>query len=303
MLLGEGYKIESKPIYLTNLFVYFSLTILCCESLSPLRASNISLKSNQWFVSNVWIFSGLNLTSDVGAGSSNSNENLNNEKQLVPQPNVREQEHFLPISSVVRIMQSILPSHAKISDEAKQTIQECASGFICFITGEANEKCHREQRRTVTADDVLWAMHKLGFRNYVELLSVFLTRYRKNEGVDHNVELAIGVKRNNAGYGVGVGMPQALPPPAALPPPRPTSDGSGFPEGPDPDQEMFDPVTRGLIGGFKQKFELGGGSGGSSSAQNASAYFGHGGDGGSSSSAQDAPASFDSYAQLKRQRF
>ncbi|XWS27716.1 hypothetical protein CRYUN_Cryun25bG0004800 [Craigia yunnanensis] len=94
---------------------------------------------------------------------------------------VREQDQYMPIANVIRIMRRILPSHAKISDDAKETIQECVSEYISFITGEANERCQREQRKTITAEDVLWAMGKLGFDDYVEPLTVFLSRYRQTE--------------------------------------------------------------------------------------------------------------------------
>ncbi|CAN0907399.1 Nuclear transcription factor Y subunit B-6 [Linum grandiflorum] len=93
----------------------------------------------------------------------------------------------MPIANVIRIMRRILPPHAKISDDAKETIQECVSEYISFVTGEANERCQREQRKTVTADDVLWAMGKLGFDNYVEPLSLYLARYTMPEsGVDQH---------------------------------------------------------------------------------------------------------------------
>lgn len=81
-------------------------------------------------------------------------------------------------------MRKVLPTHAKISDDAKETIQECVSEYISFITSEANERCQREQRKTITAEDVLWAMSKLGFDNYIEPLTLFLHRYREVEG-DH----------------------------------------------------------------------------------------------------------------------
>lgn len=95
---------------------------------------------------------------------------------------VREQDQYMPIANVIRIMRRILPAHAKISDDAKETIQECVSEYISFITAEANERCQREQRKTVTAEDVLWAMEKLGFDNYAHPLSLYLHRYRKTEG-------------------------------------------------------------------------------------------------------------------------
>lgn len=95
---------------------------------------------------------------------------------------VREQDRFMPIANVIRIMRKVLPPHAKISDEAKETIQECVSEFISFITGEANDRCQREQRKTITAEDVLWGMSKLGFDDYIEPMTLYLNRYREFEG-------------------------------------------------------------------------------------------------------------------------
>ncbi|XP_058115234.1 nuclear transcription factor Y subunit B-6-like [Magnolia sinica] len=97
---------------------------------------------------------------------------------------VREQDRFMPIANVIRIMRKVLPTHAKISDDAKETVQECVSEYISFITSEANERCQREQRKTITAEDVLWAMSKLGFDDYIEPLCAYLHRYREIEG-DH----------------------------------------------------------------------------------------------------------------------
>ncbi|KAL5576362.1 hypothetical protein UlMin_018061 [Ulmus minor] len=90
----------------------------------------------------------------------------------------------MPIANVIRIMRKILPPHAKIADDAKETIQECVSEYISFVTGEANERCQREQRKTITAEDVLWAMSKLGFDDYIEPLTVYLARFRDSEGGD-----------------------------------------------------------------------------------------------------------------------
>ncbi|XP_051128586.1 nuclear transcription factor Y subunit B-3-like [Andrographis paniculata] len=106
-----------------------------------------------------------------------------NKKECV----VREQDRFMPIANVIRIMRKILPSHAKISDDAKETMQECVSEFISFVTGEANDRCQREQRKTVTAEDVLWAMSKLGFDDYIEPLTHYLHRYREFDGGDRGL--------------------------------------------------------------------------------------------------------------------
>lgn len=94
----------------------------------------------------------------------------------------REQDRFLPIANVSRIMKKALPANAKISKDAKETVQECVSEFISFVTGEASDKCQREKRKTINGDDLLWAMTTLGFEDYVEPLKVYLQRFRETEG-------------------------------------------------------------------------------------------------------------------------
>ncbi|KAL9329688.1 hypothetical protein ACSQ67_004691 [Phaseolus vulgaris] len=94
----------------------------------------------------------------------------------------KEQDRFLPIANVSRIMKRALPANAKISKEAKETVQECVSEFISFITGEASDKCQREKRKTINGDDLLWAMTTLGFENYVGPLKLYLHNYRETEG-------------------------------------------------------------------------------------------------------------------------
>ncbi|KAK5812291.1 hypothetical protein V6Z11_A08G137300 [Gossypium hirsutum] len=95
---------------------------------------------------------------------------------------IKEQDRLLPIANVGRIMKQILPPNAKISKEAKETMQECVSEFISFVTGEASDKCHKEKRKTVNGDDVCWALATLGFDNYAEQLKRYLHRYREQEG-------------------------------------------------------------------------------------------------------------------------
>ncbi|KAJ7964691.1 Nuclear transcription factor Y subunit B [Quillaja saponaria] len=94
----------------------------------------------------------------------------------------KEQDRFLPIANVSRIMKKALPANAKISKDAKETVQECVSEFISFITGEASDKCQREKRKTINGDDLLWAMTTLGFEEYVEPLKIYLQKYRELEG-------------------------------------------------------------------------------------------------------------------------
>lgn len=109
-------------------------------------------------------------------GHNNSNTALSSEYSS------REQDRFLPIANVSRIMKKALPANAKISKDAKETVQECVSEFISFITGEASDKCQREKRKTINGDDLLWAMTTLGFEEYVEPLKIYLQKFREMEG-------------------------------------------------------------------------------------------------------------------------
>ncbi|GAB2300552.1 Nuclear transcription factor Y subunit B-8 [Dionaea muscipula] len=99
-----------------------------------------------------------------------------------PRSNVREQDRFLPIANINRIMKKALPASGKIAKDAKETVQDCVSEFISFVTSEASDKCLREKRKTINGDDLLWAMATLGFEDYVEPLKFYLARYREMEG-------------------------------------------------------------------------------------------------------------------------
>ncbi|CAJ1975983.1 unnamed protein product [Sphenostylis stenocarpa] len=98
---------------------------------------------------------------------------------------IKEQDRLLPIANVSRLMKQILPQNAKISKEAKETMQECVSEFISFVTSEASEKCRKERRKTVNGDDICWALATLGFDDYAAPIRRYLHRYREIE-VDHN---------------------------------------------------------------------------------------------------------------------
>ncbi|KAG8178451.1 hypothetical protein JTE90_026550 [Oedothorax gibbosus] len=49
---------------------------------------------------------------------------------------LREQDRFLPIANVARIMKNAIPKTGKIAKDAKECVQECVSEFVSFITSE-----------------------------------------------------------------------------------------------------------------------------------------------------------------------
>ncbi|KAH9495624.1 hypothetical protein Btru_014832 [Bulinus truncatus] len=100
---------------------------------------------------------------------------------------LREQDRFLPIANVARIMKKAVPATGKIAKDAKECVQECVSEFISFITSEASERCHQEKRKTINGEDILFAMSTLGFDNYVEPLKLYLQKYRECSKGEKNV--------------------------------------------------------------------------------------------------------------------
>ncbi|KAL3839075.1 hypothetical protein ACJIZ3_023666 [Penstemon smallii] len=102
----------------------------------------------------------------------------------------------MSIANVIKMMRHILPPHAKIVDDAKETIQECVSELIGFIISEANEKCHREYRKILTPEDIISAMGTLGFNNYVEPLTIYLNKIRIQKVERNALQRCPFVKRN-----------------------------------------------------------------------------------------------------------
>ncbi|BGP25173.1 nuclear transcription factor Y subunit B-1 [Rhodotorula toruloides] len=93
----------------------------------------------------------------------------------------KEQDRYLPIANVGRIMKKCLPETTKVSKDAKECVQECTSEFISFITSEAAERCLVEKRKTINGEDILFSMATLGFDSYAEVLKVYLAKYREQQ--------------------------------------------------------------------------------------------------------------------------
>ncbi|XP_039617755.1 nuclear transcription factor Y subunit beta isoform X2 [Polypterus senegalus] len=111
---------------------------------------------------------------DDGEDGMNDHEDGNGSKD-----GFREQDIYLPIANVARIMKNAIPPTGKIAKDAKECVQECVSEFISFITSEASERCHQEKRKTINGEDILFAMSTLGFDSYVEPLKLYLQKFRE----------------------------------------------------------------------------------------------------------------------------
>ncbi|KAK1409542.1 hypothetical protein QVD17_36068 [Tagetes erecta] len=122
------------------------------------------------------------IMADVPGSPAGGSHESGGEQSPHSNSNIREQDRFLPIANISRIMKKALPANGKIAKDAKDTVQECVSEFISFVTSEASDKCLKEKRKTINGDDLLWAMATLGFEDYIEPLKAYLSRYRELEG-------------------------------------------------------------------------------------------------------------------------
>lgn len=110
--------------------------------------------------------------------AENTDDSNHETGDKIGQP-LREQDRFLPIANVAKIMKKAIPESGKIAKDARECVQECVSEFISFITSEASDRCHMEKRKTINGEDILYAMTTLGFDNYVEPLKMYLQKYRE----------------------------------------------------------------------------------------------------------------------------
>ncbi|GLJ46199.1 hypothetical protein SUGI_0973370 [Cryptomeria japonica] len=92
------------------------------------------------------------------------------------------QDRLLPMANVGNIMRKILPPKALLSKEAKITMQECVSEFVSFVTAEASHQCRKDNRKTITGEDLVSAMASLGLEVYAEALDCYLQKYREKQG-------------------------------------------------------------------------------------------------------------------------
>ncbi|XP_045799021.1 nuclear transcription factor Y subunit B-6-like [Trifolium pratense] len=118
-----------------------------------------------------------------GSPSSNHNRSTASSSVIFEKhvPPKEGEEVNILIVHLTRIMRRALPRNAKINNGAKESIQLCVSEFMGIITTKANERCKAEHRKIITADDLIWAMEKFGFDDYVGPLKLYLKNYRDHK--------------------------------------------------------------------------------------------------------------------------
>ncbi|VWU53066.1 CCAAT-box DNA binding protein subunit B, putative [Hepatocystis sp. ex Piliocolobus tephrosceles] len=85
----------------------------------------------------------------------------------------------LPIANINRIMKKILPASTKIAKESKDIMREYVTEFIQFLTSEACDICAKNERKIISGEDVLFALEKLGFSDYIAPLTEYLRKWKQ----------------------------------------------------------------------------------------------------------------------------
>ena len=97
--------------------------------------------------------------------------------------------NYLPLANIGRIIKNNLPKDVKLSKSSKETLQECVSEFISFITSEANDKCNLEKRKIIKGEDIIYALNNLGFEKYCPILEIYLKKYKLSQSNNNANEI------------------------------------------------------------------------------------------------------------------
>ena len=102
---------------------------------------------------------------------------------------ITDYDNYLPLANIGRIIKNNLPKDVKLSKSSKETLQECVSEFISFITSEANDKCNLEKRKIIKGEDIIYALNNLGFEKYCPILEIYLKKYKQSQSNNNANEI------------------------------------------------------------------------------------------------------------------
>ncbi|KAL2940984.1 Nuclear transcription factor Y subunit B-4 [Bienertia sinuspersici] len=66
-------------------------------------------------------------------------------------------------------------------EKSSPELLNCTQELLGTAHQQVSDKCHKENRKTVSGDDICWALTTLGFDNYGEAITQYLHKYREFE--------------------------------------------------------------------------------------------------------------------------
>eukprot|EP00245_Coleochaete_scutata_P014610 TRINITY_DN629_c0_g1_i1.p2 TRINITY_DN629_c0_g1~~TRINITY_DN629_c0_g1_i1.p2 ORF type:complete len:147 (-),score=44.78 TRINITY_DN629_c0_g1_i1:292-732(-) len=91
----------------------------------------------------------------------------------------------LPKATVHAIIKEMLPSDARIANDARDMLTECCVEFINLLSSEANEICSKEEKKTIAPEHVLKALTTLGFDEYISEVQAAYDDHKQETATTH----------------------------------------------------------------------------------------------------------------------
>lgn len=98
----------------------------------------------------------------------------------------------LPKATVCKLLDDILPSDTRMTQEVRELFVDCCTEFINLISSEANEISGKDNRKTIGPEHVMKALETLGFESYIEEVKASHAQHKvdSKEGAKHNLKKA-----------------------------------------------------------------------------------------------------------------
>jgi histone H3/H4 len=80
---------------------------------------------------------------------------------------MEEKDFSLPKATIAKMIKDILPPEIRCANDTREIISDCCIEFIQLVANEANDLCAKENKKTVTPQNILDSLKKLGFERYL----------------------------------------------------------------------------------------------------------------------------------------
>jgi DNA polymerase epsilon subunit 3 len=86
-----------------------------------------------------------------------------------------------PVACVRRLLKNALPKSTNVSKDSAAALTRACGIFVLYLASCANDLAREGRRTTVSAKDVLGALHELDFDEFIPQMEKFLEQHRKEE--------------------------------------------------------------------------------------------------------------------------
>ncbi|KAL7006500.1 negative cofactor 2 transcription regulator complex subunit ncb2 [Cystobasidiomycetes sp. EMM_F5] len=91
----------------------------------------------------------------------------------------------LPKATVAKLVSELLPADMSCAKEVKEFLGDCCKEFILLVSGEANEICEKDSKKTILPEHIVSALKSLGYESYIEQVDEVASEH-KQQSKDKN---------------------------------------------------------------------------------------------------------------------